>query len=316
MATPSTTIVFPGQGTQRAGMGRDFDAWSKVARATYDEASDALGLDLRALCFADDERLALTEFAQPAILATEIAMFRALQSELGLDADRFGGHSLGEYAALVASGALPLADAVRLVRERGRLMQDAVPVGRGGMTAVIGDALDPASLEPALDGLEVAIANDNARTQVVLSGLASDLPVAQQQIAAALGEERVRFVDLEVSAPFHSPLMAGIEPAFEGILDSVRDRLDEARAACVTSNFSGGFHEPDADRVLERLTRQISAPVRWRANMDALAEAGGRIFEVGPGRPLRGFFKTCGVEVQAICDVRSATRAANAVTAR
>src|SRR5689334_12028618 len=129
MATPTTTIVFPGQGTQRAGMGQDFHSWSTAARDVYAEASDALGLDLCALCFADDERLGLTELTQPAILATEIAMLRAIETELGLSASTYGGHSLGEYTALVACGALPLASAVRLVRERGRLMQDAVPVG-------------------------------------------------------------------------------------------------------------------------------------------------------------------------------------------
>lgn len=316
MAMPSTTIVFPGQGSQRSGMGRDFHEWSAAARATYAEASEALDLDLRSLCFGDDERLGLTEFAQPAILATEVAMQRALAAELGLDAACFGGHSLGEYSALVAAGALPLADAVRLVRERGRLMQQAVPVGRGGMTAVIGEGLERDALDGALDGLEVSVANDNASTQIVLSGLASDLPAAQQRIVAALGEGAVRFVDLEVSAPFHCPLMAGIEPAFEGLLADAGTRLDAARAAAVTSNFSGGFHEPEAASVMQRLVRQISGTVRWRDNMQALAARSRRILEVGPGRPLRAFFKTLGVEVQAITDVRSATRVATAVLAR
>lgn len=316
MASPSTTIVFPGQGTQRAGMGRDFHEWSGTARAAYEEASEALGLDLCALCFGDDERLGLTEFAQPAILATEVAMQRALGAELGLEAGCFGGHSLGEYTALVAAGALPLADAVRLVRERGRLMQEAVPVGRGGMTAVIGEDLDRDAIAGSLAGLEVAIANDNASTQVVLSGLASDLPIAAERLGAALGDGRVRFVELPVSAPFHSPLMAGIEPAFARLLDAARTRLDAARAALVTSNFSGGFHEPDAGSVVERLVRQISGTVRWRGNMEALAARSKRILEVGPGRPLRAFFKTLGVEVQAITDVRSATRVATAVLAR
>jgi len=315
-AAASTTIVFPGQGSQRSGMGRDFHEWSQAARDAYAEASDALGLDLCALCFGDDERLGLTEFAQPAILATEIAMQRALAAELGLEAACHGGHSLGEYTALVAAGALPLADAVCLVRERGRLMQEAVPVGRGGMTAVIGEDLDQDAVAHALDGLAVAIANDNASTQIVLSGLARELPIAEQRLTATLGDGRVRFVELPVSAPFHSPLMAGIEPAFEGRLEETRGRLDAARAASVTSNFSGGFHEPDAGSVIARLVHQISGTVRWRANMEALAARSRRILEVGPGRPLRAFFKTLGVEVQAITDVRSATRVATAVLAR
>jgi [acyl-carrier-protein] S-malonyltransferase/trans-AT polyketide synthase/acyltransferase/oxidoreductase domain-containing protein len=316
MATPSTTIVFPGQGTQRAGMGRDFYDWSADARATYDEASHALGLDLCALCFGDDERLGLTEFAQPAILATEVAMHRAVAAELGLEASCFGGHSLGEYTALVVAGAMPLGDAVRLVHERGRLMQQAVAVGEGGMTAVIGETLDRDAIAAAIDGLQVGIANDNSGTQIVLSGLTSDLSIAQTRIATTLGEDRVRFVDLEVSAPFHSPLMAAIEPAFEDLLGRTRAKLDASRATTVTSNFTGAFHEADDDALIERLVRQISGTVRWRSNMEALAARCARVIEIGPGRPLRAFFKTLGVEVQTITDVRSATRVAMASMAR
>jgi [acyl-carrier-protein] S-malonyltransferase len=315
MAATSTTIVFPGQGTQRAGMGRDFYDWSSEARATYDEASAALGLDLCALCFGDDERLGLTEYAQPAILTTEIAMHRAVVAQLGLDAASFGGHSLGEYTALVAAGVMPLDDAVRLVHERGRLMQEAVPVGRGGMTAVIGEALDRDAIAGALAGLQVGIANDNSGTQIVLSGLATDLTLARERIATALGSA-VRFVDLEVSAPFHSPLMAGIEPTFADLLERTRANLDASRATLVTSNYSGSFHEADDDALIERLVRQISGTVRWRSNMEALAAPGTRVIEIGPGRPLRAFFKTLGVEVQTITDVRSASRVALAVLER
>ena len=315
MASPSTTIVFPGQGTQRAGMGRDFYDWSSDARAAYDEASEALALDLCALCFGDDERLGLTEFAQPAILTTEVAMHRAVVAELGLDAACFGGHSLGEYTALVVAGAMKLGDAVKLVHERGRLMQAAVPVGQGGMTAVICDALDRDAIARALDGLQVGIANDNSGTQLVLSGLATDLAIARDKIAATLGAS-VRFVDLEVSAPFHSPLMAGIEPAFEDLLGQTRAGLDASRATRVTSNYTGAFHEADDDALIERLVRQISGTVRWRSNMEALTARGARVIEIGPGRPLRAFFKTLGVEVQTITDVRSANRVAMAVMAK
>jgi [acyl-carrier-protein] S-malonyltransferase len=314
MTSPSTTIVFPGQGTQRAGMGRDFYDWSGEARDAYDEASEALALDVCALCFGDDERLGLTEFAQPAILTTEVAMHRAVVAELGLDATCFGGHSLGEYTALVAAGAMPLGDAVKLVHERGRLMQAAVPVGQGGMTAVIGDVLDRDAIARAIDGLQVGIANENSGTQIVLSGLASDLAVARDNIVAA--GITARFVDLEVSAPFHSPLMAGIEPAFEEMLDRARARFDASRATLVTSNFTGTFHDADDASLIERLVRQISGTVRWRSNMEALAARAARVIEIGPGRPLRAFFKTLGVEVQTITDVRSANRVAMAVLAR
>ena len=306
MSVRTTSIVFPGQGTQRAGMGREVHVWSPAARATYEEASDALGLDLAALCFSTDERLALTEYAQPAILATSIAILRSVQAECGLRGDLFGGHSLGEYTALVAAGALALADAVRLVRARGRLMQDAVAPGRGRMVAVIADDLDREAIATAIAGIDVALANDNSRAQVVLSGVSDDTRVAERRIEAALGG--VRFVELEVSAPFHSPLMAVVEPAFAERLGATLSRLEAARAALVASNFTGELHDPDAERVVERLVRQISGTVRWRRNMEVLAARSARVIEIGPARPLRGFFKTIGVDVEAITDARSAMR--------
>lgn len=304
-----TTIVFPGQGSQRPGMGRDFDERFTASRLAYDEACEALGLDLRRICFADDGRLGLTEYVQPALLTTEIAMLRGLGEAFGLAGERFGGHSLGEYTALVAAGVVPLADAVRIVRERGRLMQDAVPVGRGRMMAVIGPALDRAALGRALEGLEVAVANDNSPEQVVLSGRAEDVTVAERRLAAGAAEGSVRLVELEVSAPFHSPLMAPIEPAFAEVLERCADAWDVARAPSVTSNLSGGFHEADREALRGRLVRQISATVRWRDDMAALTAEPTRVIEVGPGRPLRGFFKAIGVAVESITDLRSAERA-------
>jgi [acyl-carrier-protein] S-malonyltransferase/trans-AT polyketide synthase/acyltransferase/oxidoreductase domain-containing protein len=168
-------------------MGRDFDAQLAASRHAYDEASEALGLDLRPLCFEPGDRLGLTEYAQPAILATEIAMLRGLGDAFGLVAQRFGGHSLGEYTALVAAGVLPLADAVRIVRERGRLMQEAVPAGEGGMLAVIGERLDRMSIVAHLDGLSATVANDNAPDQLVLSGLLPDLEIAERRLCESTG---------------------------------------------------------------------------------------------------------------------------------
>src|SRR5262245_15799656 len=202
---PPTTVVFPGQGSQRPGMGRDFDARFEASRRVYDEVSEALGLDLRGLCFAPDERLSLTEYAQPAILATEIAMLRGLTEAYGLAAHRFGGHSLGEYTALVAAGVIPLGDAVRIVRERGRLMQDAVPAGQGAMVAVIGERLDRRMISRALEGLEVSVANDNSPDQIVLSGLVDAVRTAERRLVESAMGRPLRLVALEVSAPFHSP---------------------------------------------------------------------------------------------------------------
>jgi [acyl-carrier-protein] S-malonyltransferase/trans-AT polyketide synthase/acyltransferase/oxidoreductase domain-containing protein len=286
-------------------MGQDFCQRFASSRAVFEEASEALGTDLGALCFDEDARLSLTEYAQPAILTTEIAMLRALGEAFGLEARRFGGHSLGEYTALVAAGAMPLAAAVRIVRERGRLMQEAVPVGRGRMLAVIGRELDLAAVERAIDGLAVTIANDNSPEQIVLSGLAEDVAVAESRLAD--GEGR-RLVALDVSAPFHSPHMAGIEPAFAAVLEAASGGWDASRAPAVTSNLTGGFHDADPAALCGRLVRQISGTVRWRSNMAALADGSIRIVEVGPGRPLRGFFKAVGVTIESITDVRSATR--------
>jgi [acyl-carrier-protein] S-malonyltransferase/trans-AT polyketide synthase/acyltransferase/oxidoreductase domain-containing protein len=304
-SSSATTVVFPGQGSQRAGMGRDFAERFAPSRMAFDEASDALGLDVAALCFEEDPRLSLTEYAQPAILTTEIAMLRGLADAFGLQARRFGGHSLGEYTAMVAAGVLPLAAAVRVVRERGRLMQQAVPVGRGGMLAVIGRDLDVAAMERAVAGLAVTVANDNSPEQVVLSGLAGDIAAAAHRLATDAG---LRLVPLDVSAPFHSPLMAGIEPAFAIVLESCAV-WDASRAPAVTSNLTGGFHDGDPVALRGRLVRQISGTVRWRGNMATLADGATRIVEVGPGRPLRGFFKAVGVAIESVTDVRSATRA-------
>jgi len=288
-------------------MGRDFDERFAASRRAFDEASDALALDLRGLCFEPDDRLALTEYAQPAILATEIAMLRGLAEAFGLAAQRFGGHSLGEYTALVAAGVMPLGDAVRIVRHRGRLMQDAVPVGRGRMVAVIGTELDLARIASAIDGLSVAVANDNSPEQVVLSGLAEDVHTAECRLAESV-RPPLRVVALDVSAPFHSPMMMPVEPAFAAVLESTSAGWDAARARCVTSNLTGGFHDGDEANLRIRLVRQISATVRWRSNMAALTAQPTRIVEVGPGRPLRGFFKAIGVAADSITDVRSAAR--------
>jgi [acyl-carrier-protein] S-malonyltransferase len=307
MSFESVSIVFPGQGSQRPGMGRDFHQQFAEARAAFEEASDAVGFDVARLCFDDDERLGRTEFAQPAIVATEIAMWRVLERHFGVRASAFGGHSLGEYSALVAAGAMNLADAVGLVHQRGRLMQSAVAPGRGRMSAVIGEDLDREVLEAATAGLEVTVANDNSTTQAVLSGLAPDTLRAERRVEATAAGP-VRFVELDVSAPFHSRLMAPVESRFRPLLEAVASRIDACRASVVTSNFLGGFHAPETPTVIDNLVRQISATVRWRDNMKALVERSSEVFEVGPGRPLRGFFRTIGVEVCSITDLRSARR--------
>jgi [acyl-carrier-protein] S-malonyltransferase/trans-AT polyketide synthase/acyltransferase/oxidoreductase domain-containing protein len=241
-------------------------------------------------------------------------MLRSLEVEFGLCASWFGGHSLGEYTALVGAGALPLADAVRLVRERGRLMQDAVPVGEGRMVAVIGEDLDRDAVAAAIADLSVSLANDNCTKQVVLSGTVEGTRRAEARLGEAL-DRRLRFIALDVSAPFHSSRMASIEASFGVTLRGAAASIDAARAACVTSNFTGTFHRAERDQVIDCLIRQISNTVQWRANMEALASRAARFVEIGPARPLRGFFKTIGIDVTAITDLGSATRSAAALGA-
>jgi [acyl-carrier-protein] S-malonyltransferase/trans-AT polyketide synthase/acyltransferase/oxidoreductase domain-containing protein len=312
-----TAIVFPGQGSQRPGMGRDFHQRFAASRRTYEEASEALGLDLGRLCFEADERLGLTEYAQPAILATEIAMLRGLVEEHELDATRFAGHSLGEYTALVAAGVVPLPIALRVVRERGRLMQQAVPVGVGKMIAVIATGLDRTLVEQAIEGLPVDVANDNSPDQVVLSGRTAGVDEVARRLAASPAPPRL--VTLDVSAPFHSTLMMPIERELAAVLAASSGEWNTTGAVRVTSNLTGGFHETDVTKIRERLVRQVSGTVRWQDNMRALVggaiDGTKTILEIGPGRPLRGFFKAIGVGIVSITDVRSAERSLGAAEA-
>ena len=189
-------------------MGRDFYDAIPESRCAYEEAADVLGFDVADLCFGEDERLNLTEYTQPCLLTTEIAMLRGLAVRYGFRPSCFGGHSLGEWTALVAAGALPFAEALRLVRERGRLMQGAVPPGVGAMTAVIAEGLDPEVIGKLLGDLAVDVANINSSRQIVLSGEAGAVATAESRLGEALADlPSLRFVRLNVSAPFHSRLM-------------------------------------------------------------------------------------------------------------
>src|SRR5450759_1805737 len=171
--TKSIAVVFPGQGSQKPGMGKEFYEQIPVCKETYEEASDTLGWDVSSLCFGDDERLNLTEYTQPCIVTTEIAMLRGLSKRYGFASEYFGGHSLGEFTALVAAGVMPLAETLKIVQARGKLMQEAVPVGVGGMAAVISEGIDIAVLRNLMEDLPVDIANINSEHQVVISGQAS-----------------------------------------------------------------------------------------------------------------------------------------------
>ncbi len=307
MQTP-VAVVFPGQGSQRAGMGRDFFDRFQVARDTFAEASDALGLDLRAICFDDDPRLDRTEFTQPAILTTEIAMLRSLREQAGLAPTFFGGHSLGEYTALSAAGVIPLDVAVRLVRRRGALMQGAVAEGAGAMIAVCAKGIATRDLALDLADLEVDVANRNSLDQVVLSGPAEAVERAETRVGEALRGVEHDIVRLNVSAPFHSRAMRVIEAELRGAIEDAAPRLTPACAGVVTSNLTGTFHEPLLAPMVEALVGQASGTVDWIANMRALASVATTIYEVGPNRPLRGFFRSIGRDVVSVLSTKNAAK--------
>lgn len=276
-------IVFPGQGSQRVGMGADFAERFPEARAVLDEADEAFGDALsRWMAEGPPERLASTEITQPAVLAASIAIHRVVQARIPAEPVRLAGHSLGEYTALVAAGALALGDAVHLVRRRGALMQQAVPAGDGAMAAVLG--LDAGVVEEVcatVDGT-VSPANYNAPGQTVVAGSAEAVEAA----IAALRERGARAVRrLQVSAPFHCELMAPARDPLVPILESTPFRDPTLP---VVSNVTGEAYTTAAE-ARELLLRQVCAPVRWVACVAALRDAGARLqLELGPGRVLSG----------------------------
>jgi [acyl-carrier-protein] S-malonyltransferase len=283
-------FVFPGQGAQQVGMGRSLAEQFDICRDTFAEADAALGEPLGALCFEGPaERLQLTEYTQPAILAVSVAACRLVESR-GVRAAFAAGHSLGEYAAHVAAGTLSFADALTTVRRRGQYMQEAVPVGEGAMSALLG--LDEAGAEAAcqiarerLPGRIVSPANLNAPGQVVIAGHA-DAVANAGEAAKGIGAKRV--IPLAVSAPFHCALM---KPAEERLaLDLRRLRVSDPRIP-VVANVDAQPKRTAAASV-EALIRQVSAPVRWEDVVRRLVQDGvTQIIELGPGTVLAGLIR-------------------------
>jgi len=302
-------VVFPGQGSQRPGMGKDFYDQIPVCKETYEEASEALGWDVAALCFREDERLNLTEYTQPCIVTTEVAMMRGLKSLYDFSPLYFGGHSLGEFAALVAADVLPLSDTVCIVHTRGRLMQEATPVGVGAMTAVLGENLDVRVIMNTLTGLPIDVANVNSAKQVVISGEAKYMSEAETRLTDVLAKDQpVRFVQLNVSAPFHSRFMSPIEESFAETLRQFEAGMAAEKATGVTSNYTGGFHADDKAEIIRNLVSQLSSTVKWMDNMCELSSQAEKIYEVGPGRPLQAFFQTMDIECSSVTALSAAER--------
>lgn len=288
-------------------MAQDFYDQYPVARDTFTEASDAIGENMADLCFQEDPRLDLTEFTQPAILTAEIAVLRVLKQEYGFSPAYFAGHSLGEYSAMVAADVFPFADTVKIVRKRGALMQEAVPAGVGTMAAIILPGIDEIGLEDIVKKHGAEVANFNSLEQVVISGKKESVEAAAEELNQKFADKGINIVFLSVSAPFHSSLMKGIEGEFSSFLNEFAGNFRKENAEKVVSNFTSGFHTPDT--LIENLVRQISGSVRWVENMRLLSEKAGRIYEVGPNRPLQKFFKTVGVDITSVINMRSAKKA-------
>jgi [acyl-carrier-protein] S-malonyltransferase len=282
-------FVFPGQGSQAVGMGRDLHQGFPEARAVFAAVDAALGEPLSALCFeGPEDRQKLTANTQPCILAVSAAAAAVLARE-GIRPDLVAGHSLGEYSALVAAGAVEVAEAARAVRARGTFMQEAVPAGQGAMSAVLG--LPPAQVTEicaavaAETGQVVAPANCNEPGQTVIAGAAAAVEKAGERLKAA-GARRV--LPLPVSAPFHSALMEPVKARLEPVLRAIAWK---APACPVVTNVEARPNT-DAARIVSLLVQQVTAPVRWIECVEELARQGvTRLVEVGPGKVLSGLAK-------------------------
>jgi len=299
----SIAFIFPGQGSQYVGMGKELYGNFSVAKQIFEEANDTLRFSISTLCFqGPEEELKLTENTQPAILTTSIATFKVFQTEKGINPQFAAGHSLGEYSALVASGALSFAEAVQTVRLRGKFMQEAVPVGEGAMAAILGmEREDVEKLcEEVAAGEILSPANFNCPGQIVIAGHSN----AVQRAIERVKQEGKRATLLPVSAPFHSSLMkpagARLERALEEI--TVRDLN-----VPVVTNVEAEINT-SKDRVKPLLVAQVSSPVRWEESMRRMIKEGiEQVLEIGPGKVLSGLMKRIDpkIEIKNIEDIQT-----------
>ena len=280
-------FVFPGQGSQSVGMGKKLCDDFRQARELFQEADDTLHFSISSLCFeGPEEALKLTENTQPAILTTSIAALRVLQAEKGIAPQLTAGHSLGEYSALVCSGALTFADAVRMVRLRGKFMQEAVPVGEGAMAALLGFEKEEVEklCEEVSSGEVLSPANFNCPGQIAIAGHTKAVQRAVER-AKAMGKKAIL---LPVSAPFHSPLMKTAGERLQKELERVS--VADLKIPVVT-NVEAAINA-SKERVKELLVTQVSCPVRWEESMRKMVEMGiEKMLEIGPGKVLSGLMK-------------------------
>lgn len=289
-----TAFLFPGQGVQKCGMGKDFYENSQQAAKLFEEAGEALGLDMKALCFEENNLLDQTEYTQAAMVTTCLAMTEIVK-ERGLRPDVTAGLSLGEYAAISAAGGMKPLDAIRLVRKRGILMQHTVPAGDGAMCAILG--LDKECIESVTEKIEgVSVANYNCPGQIVITGRTAAVEIAAQQLKEA-GAKRT--VMLNVSGPFHSELLLPAAKELEEELNKTEfHKLEIPYVTNVTAK-----KVLDIQETPELLVTQLTSPVRWQQSMEQMIADGVDTFvEIGPGKTLAGFMKKIDRSVK-VCNI-------------
>lgn len=276
-------FIFPGQGAQAVGMGQDVYENSAVAKEVFDKAGEAVGLDLKALCFEENEDINITEFTQVCLLTTSVAIMEELKTR-GIGADVAAGLSLGEYCALVAAGSMDYIDAAKAVRKRGIFMQEEVPAGEGTMAAILG--LDAADIDKNIEAYDkVQVANYNCPGQIVISGETEQVKQAADSLKEA-GAKRA--VLLNVSGPFHSDLLAGAGEKLKEVLDDLSIAKPQIPyVANVNASYITGQED-----IEPLLVKQVSNSVRWQQSVEAMVADGVDTFiEIGPGRTLAGFNK-------------------------
>ena len=286
-------FIFPGQGAQVCGMGQEFYEQTETGKEIFDKASEILGFSVPELCFEKNEKLDLTEYTQPAMVTASIAMTRVLVERTGIKPAVTAGLSLGEYAAMAAAGVMSAEDAIKTVRQRGILMQEAVPAGLGAMAAVL--AMDAAKIEEVIAPIDgVQIANYNCPGQIVISGKKE----AVDEAAAALKEAGAkRVLPLNVSGPFHSQMLTGAGEKLGKVLETVEIHNPEIPyVANVTADYV-----TDGAMVKDLLERQVSSSVRWEQSIRKMLEDGVDTFiEIGPGKTLSGFMRKINRDVQVL----------------
>lgn len=283
-------FMFPGQGAQKAGMGKDFYEQSETARAVIDKATELLDIDMKALCFEENDKLDQTEYTQAALVTVCLAMEHVLR-ERGLKPDVTAGLSLGEYCAIASAGGMTTEDAITTVRKRGILMQNAVPGGKGSMAAVLG--LTGEAIETAIENIDgVSIANYNCPGQIVITGWKESVEKASEVLKEA-GAKRV--LPLNVSGPFHSPMLEEAGQKLGKVLEKVElSPLEIPYVTNVTAQYV-----TDISETKELLAKQVASSVRWQQSIENMIADGADIFvEIGPGRTLAGFMRKINRDVK------------------